>query len=844
MKNFKRLLSVILCACMLLSSALTTGFAEFEAIEAGEQVKYEANPEPGPNTDRYFPPENLTDPEGVAFESEDMLVTDEAVNPEDLQLSAGTEAGSDLMQPQEEFQEMEVSLDASGEDSETEPATEDSLDVLPESAQESKLADIPEEALNDVASAVAMETVEEPETVLFVLPDSETVCAEQGADNEDLLNNYVEQALESAIPRLLLFSSGRGVGSRFTGAQRTIYYTLQGMIAETAAGNLSSTVYRVDLSGLNLEITAQQLGYTEINHGNYNDVYRDALAAWGIDADTLLAALLADSPYELYWFDKTKGLRFGTGDTDCEITTRRIRLNALTYSFAVASEYAAGEYAVDSSYGQTISNAISNAKNVVTNAASFSDREKLQYYRQQICALVSYNSAASGAPYGNPWQLIWVFDGNSATNVVCEGYAKAFQYLCELSSFASGMIHCYTVTGIMNGGLGSGNHMWNLVTLEDGGNYLVDVTNCDSGTAGYEDQLFLRPYDEGSLSSGYRMNLRSGSIVYQYDEDTLSIFTTEELMLTGDPAGQEEPFSYTSVEISETTIGLGSIVTFKPVLRGGSGRYDLVYSVYDGSGRKLKNIRTDSSSDPYYEFTPEYAGSFYCIIQAKDVTGTDWKSIRSETVTAYDIIKSLSATIQNLAAPAVQATYVGQSLDVIPNISGTALLYCFRVYDSADTMIAESFAGSRYQYTPGAAGRYYVIVLAYDGISWTAAPRAYFEVYEKVSYSHVNLRTSSAKKGDTLYMAPVFSGGIPDMQFIYCVFDQNTQLTMDVTGSTNWCYTFTHAGTYHVDIYVADATGSWQVKTSYSITIANSTPFDPEYQCQRCLPDCRNCNSL
>jgi replicative DNA helicase len=50
-----------------------------------------------------------------------------------------------------------------------------------------------------------------------------------------------------------------------------------------------------------------------------------------------------------------------------------------------------------------------------------SDYEKLQSYRNEICGLTDYNHAAvtDGAPYGNPWQLIWVFDGNSTTNVVC-----------------------------------------------------------------------------------------------------------------------------------------------------------------------------------------------------------------------------------------------------------------------------------------------------------------------------------------------------------------------------------------------------------------------------------------
>ena len=57
--------------------------------------------------------------------------------------------------------------------------------------------------------------------------------------------------------------------------------------------------------------------------------------------------------------------------------------------------------------------------------------------------------------------------------MVCEGYAKAFQYLCEKST---PQIKCYNVTGTMDGG----DHMW--IVVEQGGTrYLVDVTNCDDG---------------------------------------------------------------------------------------------------------------------------------------------------------------------------------------------------------------------------------------------------------------------------------------------------------------------------------------------------------------------------
>ena len=81
--------------------------------------------------------------------------------------------------------------------------------------------------------------------------------------------------------------------------------------------------------------------------------------------------------------------------------------------------------------------------------------------------------------YGNPWQLIWVFDNDDSTNVVCEGYSKAFQYLCDKGFAGSSTISCDTVTGTMGGATGAGNHMWNLVTI-DGDSYLADITNSDT----------------------------------------------------------------------------------------------------------------------------------------------------------------------------------------------------------------------------------------------------------------------------------------------------------------------------------------------------------------------------
>ena len=83
--------------------------------------------------------------------------------------------------------------------------------------------------------------------------------------------------------------------------------------------------------------------------------------------------------------------------------------------------------------------------------------------------------------------------------MVCEGYSKAFQYLCDLSSFSSSKINAYCVSG--------DNHMWNLVTMDDGRNYLVDVTWDDQeyiSTGGTD--WFLIPMSSGSVQDGYVFN--------------------------------------------------------------------------------------------------------------------------------------------------------------------------------------------------------------------------------------------------------------------------------------------------------------------------------------------------
>jgi len=295
--------------------------------------------------------------------------------------------------------------------------------------------------------------------------------------SDDLFAGYVEQ-LFSPWGGAGAYSVGvRTAGSQLTGDEKLVYDALVPIVKAIAAGERASAVVVLGAGATN---AGEQLTFS----GTFDD----------FDLKSLMAAVLTDHPYQMYWYDKTSGVALrGSQYSDSG------RIASLSFGFSVAGTYQPEGYnadapAVDTTKTGAASAAVVNAQAVVSANAARSDYEKLVAYRDYICSAVSYNTAAADETYtggyGDPWQLIYVFDGNPDTNVVCEGYSKAFQYLCDLSAF-TGDVSCYTVTGQMVGGTGAGGHMWNIVTMEDGKNYLVDVTNSEAGTVGQGGELFL-----------------------------------------------------------------------------------------------------------------------------------------------------------------------------------------------------------------------------------------------------------------------------------------------------------------------------------------------------------------
>lgn len=359
-------------------------------------------------------------------------------------------------------------------------------------------------------------------------------------DSDEALDGYIQSRLGIGGSGLM---AARSVGNELTGTEKKMYDELSTKIASVASGKTASTVFSIKVEDLSIpgnNYTAESLGVTSLYKSNsrtLTDEAMDALKAKLCDSTILnriSRCLVWDHPYELYWFDKT----YSNGPVTVTLpsivkypnSVAWSNSSSIKFSFRVASAYAgSSDYTVNTTKTGATTAAVNTAKSIVSDYRSASDYDKLVGYKERICALTSYNTAAlTSTTYGDPWQLIYVFDGDSSTNVVCEGYAKAFQYLCDMTTFQdNASVVCYCVTGTIDGQA----HMWNIVHMPNGKNYHVDVTNCDGSGVGAPDKLFMVGCTNGSPSAGYTFSLKR-NVPYTYAEDTRALFSNSELTLS------------------------------------------------------------------------------------------------------------------------------------------------------------------------------------------------------------------------------------------------------------------------------------------------------------------------
>ena len=432
------------------------------------------------------------------------------------------------------------------------------------------------------------------------------------SDNDALFNNYVSA-------KLGISSSAKGyrptsvkAGDRLTGKNKIFYNVLKPGIVKVANGDSIYAIFPVTATDLGLvgaSWTAKDLGLSSLpeSDGIISEDVSLALAnKLGINFKAIMEALLADCAYEQYWFNKAIGMGYAlygtinTKVTDPVLTIEENDFGFVVY-FTVAKKYAKQneKYITNPTEINRAKKAISNVAAIVKQAKDKADYDKLVYYRNWICANNVYNSEATSytaKDYGDPWQIIYVFDKDPKTNVVCEGYSKAFKYLFDQTDFKEN-ISCITVSGDMKTPTGGGGHMWNIVKMSDGKNYIVDVTNCDGDrehgyAVGYPDKLFFVGMTKGSNNGEYVISMNpSYQIHYTYDSETLNAFDAKDLTLSNtryvapnslSVSGKTAKVKKKKVRKKKQTLAASKVFSFKS-----KGQGKLTYQKISGS-KKIK----------------------------------------------------------------------------------------------------------------------------------------------------------------------------------------------------------------------------------------------------------------
>lgn len=556
----KRLLSIVLAASMALNMAAFSvsagegagsgrGGAGVETASSSDAERETQAKEPEKETETAKPEketgETETEKETIAKESEGEAETEET---KEAETSAADEADT------EEETKAETSSEA--EETESSPAESEAAEEskpLAVSEEETTLAPdecickdkCTEDNMNERCPVCGADNAG-PEDCLGGEMDivlTYQVSFDDGdlpsdlPDSDEMFAGYVDKVFYEADDSVAYGNFGE---DRLEGKERNAYWLMKNAAMEIASGARTSTEIKTNLDELGvtgkMTWSAEELGVSSIldSRGNVSQEAIDAIfSKFMPDLEIVISYLLVNCPYEMYWYDKTKGTATAGLSMKGRPSATSITFSEseITYQMEVAKDYqGSNKYTTNSEKTGAAQRAADNARAIVDRYAREDDYEKLYAYLTEISDRVTYDVAAVNdphTPYGDPWQMINVFDGNEETRVVCEGYSKAFQYLCDLSSFEDEKIACYTVTGDMRpvGSAEPGPHMWNIATMENGKNYLVDTTNYDVlKESKVGEHLFLIGADSGNAEEGYVFSAANMQISYAYDPDQLDMY--------------------------------------------------------------------------------------------------------------------------------------------------------------------------------------------------------------------------------------------------------------------------------------------------------------------------------
>lgn len=440
---------------------------------------------------------------------------------------------------------------------ETENAAADIAEVQTgepqETAEDELLVD--EELLDDEEDA---ELAEDEEYGEGEFSSEGTVDPDEiGADPEKLMDEFFYDGVSGSKELLSV------KGERLGGNNLKYYNMYKSLMTSVTAGSRTSTQVNTTVPNIigKKKITAKSLGLKKLAKVSGGKLVLTSAAQKKIKAliepenwQLVFSSLLFDNAAAAYWVDWYSGNPLWQYNMSYKGNAKAITITSsyFFYGLPVMGPFQGSTYAVNSSRISAANTAKNTAATIVSTfnnrissgyysgqSDAYIDRERLHYYCSKIAELTEYDDNAykqweadpSKISNRGPWEMIYVFDPYTSTKVVCEGYAKAFKYLCDLSTFRSNWIDCQILSGLSDTTDSKSGHMWNVVRMNDGLNYLVDPTWMDpkgynDGTV--NDNWFLKGAAGGNADS-FKVNgdYRTRS----YNAETKRVFAPAERQL-------------------------------------------------------------------------------------------------------------------------------------------------------------------------------------------------------------------------------------------------------------------------------------------------------------------------
>ncbi len=267
------------------------------------------------------------------------------------------------------------------------------------------------------------------------------------------------------------------------------------------------------------------------------------------------------------------------------------------------------------------------------------------------------------------------------------------------------------------------------------------------------------------------------------------------------------PLSITSITADKSNSDTGKPITWTASATNGSGAKTYLFRLFKDNVQLVSGTWGTSRT---YSYTPTAAGTYSVVCYVKDSTGTLSKK-------SSDVIVKVPLSITSVKADKTSAN-VGTAITWTTAAAGGsgAKTYLFKLYKDGVQLVSGNYGtANTYKYTPTAAGTYNVLGYVKDSTGTVSLKSANVIVKVPLSITGINADKTSAATGTAITWTTTAAGGEGTKTYLFKLYKDGAQL---VSGSYSTAKTFKYtlkaAGTYSVQGYVKDSTGTVSKKST------------------------------